>query len=293
MAGLIRPGSGWPLMGALTASRALPEPRPSPPPPAPAGPALASLSEVASALLQRGSGCSDSRGPGSLPALLLTPRPLSLMPLPLPLPRKTPHKSGPVLRFDSPMWSATTPSSTPSLLPSLPTFLPSLSKGLLSTQVSDSEQGAWGQSQPPVHPTELAFQWRGVGETHRNRYSVTKRKQGEWQRTPAGEDWSRAPPQHGKGCMEVRKGGGPPVSRVPLPPCPFFPLGHSWGPLCLLQPLTCPFSNGPGSSYKAQTSSRPSPRERLFPAPKALACVSGLSPAPRTTVCWPRSGPLC
>ena len=180
MAGLIRPGSGWPLMGALTASRALPEPRPSPPTPAPAGPALASLSEVASALLQRGSGCSDSRGPGSLPALLLTPRPLSLMPLPLTLPRNTPHKSGPVLRFDSPAWSATTPSSTPSLLPSLPTFLPSLSKGLLSTQVSDSEQGAWGQSQPPAHPTELAFQWRGVGETHRNRYSVTKRKQGEW-----------------------------------------------------------------------------------------------------------------
>lgn len=165
MAGLIRPGSGWPPVGALTASRALPGPRPSPPPPAPAGPALASLSEGASALLQRGSERSDSRGLGSLPALLLTPRPLSLMPLPLTLPRNALRKSGPVLRFDSPTWSATTPGSTPSLLPSLPTFLSSLSKGLLSTQVSDSEQGAWGQSQPPAHPTELAFQWRGAGET--------------------------------------------------------------------------------------------------------------------------------
>ena len=211
---------------------------------------------------------------------------------PAPAPQNPPQVwSSPQIR--QPCVECHDPKQHPSLLPSLPTFLPSLSKGLLSTQVSDSEQGAWGQSQPPAHPTELAFQWRGVGETHRNRYSVTKRKQGEWQRTPAGEDWSRAPPQPGKGCMEVRKGGGPPVSRVPLPPCPFFPLGHSWGPLCLLQPLTCPFSNGPGSSYKAQTSSRPSPRERLFPAPKALACVSRLSPAPRTTVCWPRSGPLC
>ena len=67
--GWIRPGSGQQSMGALTAPWAFPGPRSSPPPPAPGWPALTSLSEVASALPQRDSGCSDGRGPGSLPDL--------------------------------------------------------------------------------------------------------------------------------------------------------------------------------------------------------------------------------
>ena len=181
---------------------------------------------------------------------------------------------------------------------SLPTFLPSVSKGLLSAlQVSDSEQGAWGQSQSPAHPTELAFQWRGVGETQDTRtetHTVSRRESRVRGKGPLqGGDWSRAPARPGKGVMEAQVGWGSPQeagtpSFHPLQ-SPFLPLG----PLSLLQPLTCPFSSVPGSFYKAQTSSRPSSRKAAFPAPEAPACVSGPLPAPWTTVWWPRSGPLC